>query len=481
MSHRDASPILRTRVLLLLFALAFVARLFWVVMFFRYGIGLDDMFQYDMLARSLASGHGYRWYEAADLAAFASSVGLDLHGLQIPTNGFVTTFRAPFFPAFLAAVYRLAGFPARLLAARVAQALVTASLAPLTVLLARELGIERRPAVIAGVAMAIYPILAIYPVGLVTENLFIPLALAGVWLLLRASRLGDRRLYLAAGLAFGAAVLTRSVIAAFLPIAAIWCLMRARDGRRGAAILLTAALLVTVPWAVRNSLLSGKLTFIETNLGYNLFIGYHPAGDGSFRSDIAIMPLSIMDDAKRDAWTAGQAWEFIRSSPERIPGLVANKWRFFWGLEKRALIYFYSNGFFGHIRPALLVTIFAFFALPFVVILTSAVPGFATAPDRSGAVLVLLLIAAYTLPHLLIMAEDRFHLALVPYLAVYASHAWSQRGRLFVRLATPHWRSWATATALTLFFVGWGVELYTEWPKLAALLGPDGWHMRLAY
>jgi hypothetical protein len=31
------------------------------------GIGLDDMFQYDMLARSLVAGNGFRWYAQEDL------------------------------------------------------------------------------------------------------------------------------------------------------------------------------------------------------------------------------------------------------------------------------------------------------------------------------------------------------------------------------------------------------------------------------
>ncbi len=56
----------RARRPLALFVAALVPRLA-LVLALRVPIGLDDMFQYDMLARSLAAGHGYRWYGQADL------------------------------------------------------------------------------------------------------------------------------------------------------------------------------------------------------------------------------------------------------------------------------------------------------------------------------------------------------------------------------------------------------------------------------
>ena len=38
---------------------------------YNLAIGLDDMFQYDMLARSLSTGHGFRWYAQDDLKLIA--------------------------------------------------------------------------------------------------------------------------------------------------------------------------------------------------------------------------------------------------------------------------------------------------------------------------------------------------------------------------------------------------------------------------
>src|SRR5512143_3167690 len=90
------------------------------------GIGLDDMFQYDMLARSIVSGNGYRWYAQADLAQLAPYVKFDLNGVNYdPVRGVPASFRAPLYPAFLALVYAVSGTGfTQFFAARLAQAVL---------------------------------------------------------------------------------------------------------------------------------------------------------------------------------------------------------------------------------------------------------------------------------------------------------------------------------------------------------------------
>ena len=61
-----------------IFIVALVLRLIPIFLARGLGIGLDDMFQYDMLARSLAGGHGFRWYAKVDLNQLASFVDFDL-------------------------------------------------------------------------------------------------------------------------------------------------------------------------------------------------------------------------------------------------------------------------------------------------------------------------------------------------------------------------------------------------------------------
>src|ERR671934_2663020 len=108
-----------------IYLVALVLRLIPVFLARGLGIGLDDMFQYDMLARSLASGNGFRWYAQEDLNQLAAFVDFDLSSIKEydPDRGIFTSFRAPLYPTFLAIIYFFSGTGfSRFFAARLAQA-----------------------------------------------------------------------------------------------------------------------------------------------------------------------------------------------------------------------------------------------------------------------------------------------------------------------------------------------------------------------
>src|ERR1043165_3975200 len=126
-----------------IYVIALVLRLIPVFLARGLGIGLDDMFQYDMLARSLASGNGFRWYAKQDLNQLAPFIDFDLSSVKEydPVRGIPTSFRAPLYPTFLAIVYFFSGTGfSRFFAARLAQAILWgAPLAPLTYWTAQRL------------------------------------------------------------------------------------------------------------------------------------------------------------------------------------------------------------------------------------------------------------------------------------------------------------------------------------------------------
>jgi hypothetical protein len=93
----------------------------------------------------------------------------------------------------------------------------------------------------------------------------------------------------------------------------------------------------------------GKPTFLETSLGYNLYISYPPEGHGGFISRIAIEPLAHIEDRARDAFATQQALQFIKDDPGDALQRVFRKMAFFFGLEDREMIYFYGNGFQRHV------------------------------------------------------------------------------------------------------------------------------------
>src|SRR3972149_8290161 len=116
-----------------IFFLALFLRLLPVVVMRNMGIGLDDMFQYDMLARSIASGEGYRWYAEIDLPTVLPYLNLDLASIDYDPRGVLTSFRPPLYPTFLAMIYYIFGMGVnRFFIARLVQSVLAASMVPLT-------------------------------------------------------------------------------------------------------------------------------------------------------------------------------------------------------------------------------------------------------------------------------------------------------------------------------------------------------------
>ena len=469
---------------------ALILRLLPVILARGLGIGLDDMFQYDMLARSLADGNGFRWYAQTDLNQLASfvdtstslSTGFDLTSVKDydPILGIPTSFRAPLYPAFLSFVYFISGTGfSRFFAARIAQAIfLGAPLAPLTYLVSNRLfSNKERAARISAWLVAAYPMLLVYPLGLGTENPFFVLLLASFFFLLSSVEKPSTFNLLLSGLFLGLTALTRSVILPFAGLSILWVWFSLKQ-KRGAIIVALSFILTITPWVIRNSLLHNKLTGIETSMGYNLYLGYHPQGDGSFVFGPSLDLLTILDDAERDRIGTQQAIEFIKTQPERFVPLAINRLGFFFGLEKRVLIYFYSNDIIGFVPLPLLLTISAVLLLPFIFISTSAALGISLLRWKPEHVLVILLFVGYILPHVLILSEDRFHLALVPYIAILTAQFWN--GGLSV--LSVRWQESWTGKILVMFaflctillLTNWGFELTRDWDKIAQLLGTDG-------
>ncbi|MBL8100866.1 MAG: glycosyltransferase family 39 protein [Anaerolineales bacterium] len=463
-----------------IYIIALIFRLIPVFLTANLGIGLDDMFQYDMLARSLASGNGFRWYAEDDLQMLAQYVDFDLSTAKNydPEYGLYTSFRAPLYPTFLAIVYFIFGQEfSRFFYTRLAQAIfLGATLAPMTYLIAKEFSFffplsndEEKVAKFSAWIVACYPMLLVYPLGLGTENPFFILLLCSFYFLLKSINQPSNSNFLFAGIFLGLTALTRSVI---LPFAGLSLLYLIYLHRKKALIAFISFVLVITPWIIRNSLLHGKLTGIETSMGYNLYLGYHPLGNGSFVFGPSLDLLTIMDDSERDEIGTQKAIELIKHQPERFIPLALNRLGFFFGLEKRVLIYFYSNNLLGYIPQPILLTIAFILLTPFVLLSIFSVFGILSLKKSHQTNLLLLLIACYLLPHVFILSEDRFHLALIPYFAILASY-----GYTLISTRALNFKKWQTVISIILIcllLLNWGLELNRDAEKIAILFSPTG-------
>ena len=143
-----------------------------------------------------------------------------------------------------------------------------------------------------------------------------------------------------------------------------------------------------------------------------------------------------------------------------------------------ASVYFYSNNILGFIPKPILLLISAILLLPFVLVSISSALGSALLKWDRRIRLLFLLLFMYLLPHVFILSEDRFHLALIPYLSILAAYFWangiqsfstrwveSNYGKLSIFLAV---------FAVLLLLLNWRAELVRDADKITALLGQNG-------
>ncbi len=236
---------------LLLYGLAFAVRALFMVQY--PDPGYPDSFYYVDVARALAAGHGL----SVDFVWIFAEVGSKLPDpavLPIPSNAhwlpLASVIQVPFIallgPSAVASVLPMV--------------IIGSLAAPLTWLIARDVGASRTVQLGAGVLGAIPAAGTVFMAQPENFAIFQPLVAATLWLAARGLR-GDRRAYVLSGLLVGIASIARND--AFLLGGAIGLVfvvdrLRAWRGRRPPALPLWAAtgcfalyLLVVGPWWVR--------------------------------------------------------------------------------------------------------------------------------------------------------------------------------------------------------------------------------------
>lgn len=385
--------------------------------------------------------------------------------------------RPPLYPLFLATVYALSGYSQ--IAVRAAQAI----LGVLVCLPTRGIAVKlagRRAAAIACAIVACYPSLVIYTSLLMSENLFIPLLAAALWLLVRRGKRRDSECA-CAGLLIGLGALTRSVLAGFPPLVAVW--LWAGGERRRALLFLVGSLVVIAPWAARSSRYHGRFVLIDTFSGYNFFVGNNPNATGRQYLPLAepAAPEAGMprkDNAEISAEGYWEGMKFIAGNPLRFLELGVRKTGYFLAPEGRELFWGYSKNCFGEVTRAALIPAAIALIAAFPLLCFAAISGLLLRRDPSGRMnrewTPLVLVAAYFIAaHFLTFGESRFHLPLVPVLAIFA-------GRLAWRPAEGAREALGRARLLVFAVLVWLLLLNTfgrlseDWERISAILGPGG-------
>lgn len=210
-----------------------------------------DSDRYQRIALNLAHGHGY---SASEQSPYLPDV-----------------LRAPLYPAFLAAVVKVAGPHWTL--ARLLQALLLTTLIPLGWLLARDC-FDRATANVTAVLAALYPYYWLYSGQLLSDGLAcVVTALAALllWRSLQSGTLGQAAL---AGAACGAMCLLKPVMLLFPVAALVLYSLKRRELIRWpllGAVYIAGALVVVTPWTVRNYAVTGRLIPVTAGKGLMLY------------------------------------------------------------------------------------------------------------------------------------------------------------------------------------------------------------------
>lgn len=249
--------------------------------------------------------------------------------------------RTPGYPAFLAACQLV--FSERFLPVRLVQAtLGTLGVYFVYRLVGRTLG-DRRMALVAAGLAAVEP----YGVGLgeliLSEGLFIPLMLAGLWGLASLWPRGEEGppghpavVAIGTGVAHGVAILARPSWALMVPILlACWVGGAGRAGRskalRNALLVAAATAAVMAPWWARNARVFGRFVPTVLWVGASLYDGLSPSATGASDMEFLAEPGIVeLGEVAQDAELRRRAVDFARSHPGRALGLAAIKAGRFW-------------------------------------------------------------------------------------------------------------------------------------------------------
>ncbi|MCX6600578.1 MAG: tetratricopeptide repeat protein [bacterium] len=341
-------------------------------------------------------------------------------------------FRAPAYPALLAAVYAV--FGRDLMAARVLNAALQGA-AVWAVWRVGRAYVAPAAGVIAALLLAVNGT-AIYFAGeILSTSAEMLAAILGLWATLRLTRDHGLPAVMVCGLAWGVAALVRPNFLFVFPVAlaAVYFSTRAISGRRAltaGAVWLASAFAPILPVTAVNYVESGELVLIASQGGVNFWIGNNPESTGI----LSVLPgygnTWTLEDAKAEAerelgrpagpgelsrFYYAKGWSFL----SRHPGLAV---RF---MIRKTALYFnrfeISNnkhiGYFSAVSPWLP----PLQVLNFGVLVPLGLLGFWVARRQAWARITAGLIALYALSVALFFVTSRFRMPSVPCFSLLAA------------------------------------------------------------
>ena len=318
---------------------------------------------------------GHRLHSDPDAYVRLATMLANGHGYSTADGNHATAFRPVLYPLLLAVPIKL-GVSAST-AVTLWNLFSGVVLVLATIGLAQACGLGRKTCLVAGLLVAIDPLLIRYTTEPMTENVCAALFTLSLLFTVRfasASNHGDTtnalRMGLAAGLLLGVSALCRPVAlvsCALLTLVmlfdAIWnpqstatTTFSARRRIKWAFLPAMAAAVTVSPWVLRNAVEFRALVPATTHGGYTLLLGNNSvfydrvvsgqerAWDGEslnrwqqgLEAQLRDMGIDRADERAVDQWMYKHAIKEIRSQPQMAARAVLLRWKRFWAISPTA-------------------------------------------------------------------------------------------------------------------------------------------------
>lgn len=251
-----------------------------------------NTYEFGRIAQNLVEGHGFSYFPATETEV------LPFEREAEATRRLPSAFMPPLYPLVVAGATFLSGSShnTTVWTVRGFNLLFACGTALLLFLLARRLLDSRQGATLAVLGFAVYPTTMYMATQVSASNLYIPVQLAVLVLLLAAARRANGLLWAVAGLTVGALCLLRAETVVLIPVLALWLRWASKPvaGSRRYVLLgffLLTAILPPGVWIMRNSTVFGQSTYtVATTGGYNLWRGNHVGASGSQEGSFDVPP-----------------------------------------------------------------------------------------------------------------------------------------------------------------------------------------------
>lgn len=361
--------------------------------------------------------------EAVFYHQHAADIAAD-RGYISPATGEATAFLPPGYPFLLAPVYWV--FGPSTLAAGFVNVVLGGLIVVFTYLVARHF-FGRWPARLAALSMALFPSQVMTTNALHPDHFFTALGLVLAWAALAvAPGILPRWRLVASGVILGAMVLVAPKAILLAPALLVaWGIRgpwRRAAGYAGAT--LGIALVVVLPWMVRNWVELDAPVFVSTNGGPNLWIGNNAEADGDW------MPWDgeetwgyPTDEVATDREYRNAAIRYALEHPVRTVELAVAKLRVTFRTDQGYVHHFgLPPPWDRQMGPIHMEDVLAWNEGFYGLLLLCSLAGAAVALyQRHPSTALLTLVGALLVPIVIFIGLDRYHVPLLPFMAMFAS------------------------------------------------------------